>query len=75
MQNNIPTVHISENHCYIVKSNNLSNIFGVLYKKYNKRKREAAFSVDQLLILPVNQCLENIGEGLLHVYVCCMYMF
>ena len=30
------TVHISEIHCYIVKSNNLSIIFGVLYKKYNK---------------------------------------
>ena len=36
MQNNIPTVHISEIDCYIVKSNNLSIIFGVLYKKYNK---------------------------------------
>jgi hypothetical protein len=36
MQNNIPTVHISEIHCYIVKSTNLSTIFGVLYKKYNK---------------------------------------
>jgi hypothetical protein len=29
MQNNIPTVHISEIHCSIVKSNNLSTIFGV----------------------------------------------
>jgi hypothetical protein len=40
MQNNIPTVHISEIYCYKVKSNNLSTIFGmlsrVLYKKYNK---------------------------------------
>jgi hypothetical protein len=36
MQNNIPTVHISEIHCYIVKSNNLSTIFGMLYKKYSK---------------------------------------
>jgi hypothetical protein len=38
MQNNIPTVHISEIHCYIVKSNNLSTIFGVLtvVQKYNK---------------------------------------
>jgi hypothetical protein len=36
MQNNIPTVQISEIHCYKVKSNNLSTIFGVLYKKYNK---------------------------------------
>jgi hypothetical protein len=27
--------HISEIHCYIVKSNNLSTIFAVLYKKYN----------------------------------------
>ena len=27
MQNNIPTVHNSEIHCYIVKSNNLSTIF------------------------------------------------
>jgi hypothetical protein len=35
MQNNIPTEHISEIYCYIVKSNNLSTIFG-LYKKYNK---------------------------------------
>ena len=33
MQNNIPTVHNSEIHCYIVKSNNLSTIFGVLFKK------------------------------------------
>ena len=30
IQNNIPTVHISEIHCYIVKSNNLSTIFAVL---------------------------------------------
>jgi hypothetical protein len=27
---------ISEVHFYIVKSNNLSTIFGMLYKKYNK---------------------------------------
>jgi hypothetical protein len=33
---NIPTVHISEIRCYIIKSNNLSTIFGVWYKKYNK---------------------------------------
>ena len=38
MQNNIHTVHISEIHCYIVKRNNLSTIFAVLYKKYNKNK-------------------------------------
>jgi hypothetical protein len=37
MQNNIPTVHILEIHCYIVKSNNLSTVFGVLYKYYNKK--------------------------------------
>jgi hypothetical protein len=36
MQNNIPTVHISEMYYYIVKSNNLSSIFRVCYKKYNK---------------------------------------
>ena len=37
MQNNIlPTVLISEIHCCIVKSNNLSTIFAVLCKKYNK---------------------------------------
>jgi hypothetical protein len=36
MPNNIPTVHILEIHCYIVKSNNLLTIFGVLYKTYNK---------------------------------------
>jgi hypothetical protein len=30
----IPTVHNSEIHCYIVKSNNLSTTFGVLLKKY-----------------------------------------
>jgi hypothetical protein len=35
-QHTVPTVHISEIHCYIVKSNNLSTILGVLYKKYNK---------------------------------------
>jgi hypothetical protein len=63
MQNNIPTVHISEIHCYIVKSNNLSTIFAVLCKNIIKyiqiyrvamttlSKREPAFSVDQLLIL------------------------
>jgi hypothetical protein len=58
MQNNIPTVHISEIHCSIVKSNNISTIFGVLYKCkiivlpwQHWRKREPAFSVDQLLIL------------------------
>jgi hypothetical protein len=36
MQNNIPTVHNSEIHCYIIKSSNLSTIFGVfavLFKK------------------------------------------
>jgi hypothetical protein len=60
MQNNIPTVQISEIHCYIVKSNHLSTIFGVLCKKYNKikiivlpwqqwRKHKPAFSVDQFL--------------------------
>ena len=42
MQNNIPTVHIAEIHCYIVKSNNLSTTFGVLYKKYNKNERACA---------------------------------
>ena len=36
MQNNIPTVHISKIHCFIIKSNNLSTIFGVFFKKYNK---------------------------------------
>jgi hypothetical protein len=39
MQNNIYThcIHISEIYCYIVQiSNNLSTIFVVLYKEYNK---------------------------------------
>ena len=61
------TVHnISEIHCYVVKSNNLSTIFAVLYKSIMKikiivlswkhgRKRESAFSVDQFLILHVCQ--------------------
>jgi hypothetical protein len=64
MHNNIPAVHISEIHCYIVKNNNLSTIFGVLYKNIIKikfialpwqhwRKREPAVSVDQILILHV----------------------
>ena len=56
MQNNIPTVHISEIDFYIlVKRNNLSTIFGLLYKKYNKnyRKRKPVFTVDQLLILEI----------------------
>ena len=35
MQNNIPTVYISEIYCCIVKSTNLST---VLYKKYEKIK-------------------------------------
>ena len=33
MQNNIPTVHNSEIDGYIIKSNNFSTIFGVLFKK------------------------------------------
>ena len=37
MQNNIPTVYISEIHCCVVKSTNLS-IFVILYKKYKKIK-------------------------------------
>jgi hypothetical protein len=64
IQNNIPTAHILEINCYIVKSNNLSTIFGVLYKKYNKnsndhvaiatqRNASLHFTVDQLLILHV----------------------
>jgi hypothetical protein len=80
MQNNIPTVHISEIHSYIVKSNNLSTIFGVLYKKYNKikiimlpwqhwRKREPAFSVDQLLILHVKSMFGKYRR----VVAACMY--
>ena len=61
MQNNIPTVHISEIHCCIVKSSSLLNYFAILYKKYKKLKftsvnswqrmtlqREPAFSVGQL---------------------------
>ena len=34
MQNNIPTVYISELNCCIVKSTKLSTIFEILYKKY-----------------------------------------
>ena len=33
MQNNIPTVHNLEIDCYIIKSNNLSTILGVLLNK------------------------------------------
>jgi hypothetical protein len=46
------TVHISEIYCYIVKSNNLSTICGMLYNKFivlpwqHWRKRESAFSVN-----------------------------
>jgi hypothetical protein len=63
MQNNIPTVHISEIHCYVVKSNNLSTIVLrvvhiikikiIVLPWQNWRKREPAFSVNQLLILHV----------------------
>ena len=37
MKNDIPTVHNSEVHCYIVKSNNISTIFGLLFKKYKNK--------------------------------------
>ena len=33
MQNNIPTVYISENYCCIVKSTNLSTILQLCKKK------------------------------------------
>jgi hypothetical protein len=33
------TVHISESHCYVVKSNNLSTVFAVLYKRIIKNKK------------------------------------
>jgi hypothetical protein len=77
MQNNIATVHISEIHFYIVKSNNLSTIFGVLYKKYNKnnRKREPTFSVEQLQIfhstLPIGafQWLVTLWIDMMHVSI------
>ena len=57
MQNNIPTVYISEIYCCIVKSTNLSTIFCSFVQKYEKIKnlryrvvmatleREPAFSV------------------------------
>ena len=47
MQNNVPTVYSFENSSLytVVKSTNLSNIFAILHKKIQQRKR--AFS-DQL---------------------------
>ena len=38
MQNNIPTVYISEIYCCIVKSTNLSIIFCSFVQKYEKIK-------------------------------------
>jgi hypothetical protein len=76
MQNNIPTLYISEIHCCIVKNTKFSNIFVIFLQKNMKifknlkitvyAQHEPAFSVGQLRILHVKSCLENIGEGLLH---------
>ena len=60
---------------FIVISNNLSTIIGVLYKKYNKNqiycvcKREPALSVDQLLILHVKSMFGKYMRGV----AACMY--
>ena len=52
MQNNIPTVYISKINCYIIKSNILSTIFGVLYQKY--------------IIIKLSCCHDNIKLSCCH---------
>jgi hypothetical protein len=77
------TVHISESHCYIVKSNNLSTIFAVLYKSiitikiilsccHGNTDVNASLRSSVLInckYFMLNQCLENMVEVLLHACI------
>jgi hypothetical protein len=75
MNNNIPTVYISEIHCCIVKCTNLSTILPFCTKNIKKLKNivflRQHLNASLLSVLAISeyfmfiQCLKNIGEGLL----------
>jgi hypothetical protein len=79
MQNNIPTVYISEIYCCIVKSTNLSTVLQFCTKNIKKFKNIVLswqhFSASLRSVLAITEhfmlilCLENIGEGLLHACI------
>jgi hypothetical protein len=67
MQNNIPTVHISEIYCCTVKSTNLATVFAVLYqklniikifKKLNYRVAMETFDLEHELVFSVVELLQ-----------------
>jgi hypothetical protein len=84
MQNNIPTVHISEIHCCIVKSSSLLKLLCRFVQKYVKKNNLKLscchgniwrHNASLRPMLPnyeyfmLNHCLEKIGGGLLHACI------
>jgi hypothetical protein len=70
MQNNIPTVYVSEIYCCIVKSTNISTALQFCTKNIKKFKNivlRSVLVITEYFMLIV--CLENIGEGLLHACI------
>jgi hypothetical protein len=70
MQNNIPTVYVSEIYCCIVKSTNISTTLQFCTKNIKKIKNivlRSVLVITEYFMLIV--CLENIGEGLLHACI------